>query len=69
MRLSFAGSSLRLAASDGSSSDDDSRVLGLGGSTSRIMRSISSNAAFAELLACVKGGEPASSSYSSTPSA
>ena len=60
-RVSFFGSSLRTAAMLGRSSADDSRVLGLGGSTSRMTRSISSNAAARNSLELM-GWLPVSSS-------
>ena len=61
------GSTLRAAAIDGSSSVVESRVLGLGGSSSRINRRISRSAAsFSRLRS--SGVVPVSSSYSSTPS-
>jgi hypothetical protein len=65
--LSFFGSSPRLAAIIGNCAAVLSRVLGLGGSSSRITRSISSNAAL-RTRSCSSGVDPVSSSYNSTPS-
>ena len=64
---SLRGNVLQTTFFGGSSSDEDSLVLGLGGSTSRMIRSISVNAAPRNCLAG-NGGDPASSSYRITPS-
>ena len=67
--VSLAGSVLRCAATDGSRSrDSESRVLGLGGSSSRIRLKISSYPA-CRSRARSSGVEPVRSSYSITPSA
>ena len=65
---SLAGSMLRLAAMFGSASAVLSFVLGRGGSTSRMIRSISRIAPRWNCLASI-GGDPVSSSYSMTPRA
>ncbi len=69
-RTSFAsraGSVPREAAIDAVSCVGPSRVLGLGGSSSRIRRSTSVNAA-SRSRPCSSGVVPVSSSYSRTPS-
>ena len=66
--VSLAGSVCRCAAIDGSESFDSlSRVLGFGGSSSRMIRRISSYAACLN-RSLSNGVVPVSSSYSSTPS-
>jgi hypothetical protein len=66
--VSLAGSMWRWAEMDASASPDSlSRVLGLGGSSSLIMRRISPYAASRTRL-WVSGVLPVSSSYSSAPS-
>ena len=65
--VSFVGSVPRFAAIVGKPSAVLSFVLGFGGSSSRITRSISSMPACFQLLAR-NGVVPVSSSYSSTPS-
>ncbi len=67
-RFKCAGSMSRLAAMLGSASAVLTLVLGLGGSTSRTIRSISRIAPRLNCFASI-GGDPASSSYRITPSA
>ncbi len=67
--VSLAGSVCRRAEMEGRESfDSDSRVLGLGGSSSRMIRSTSSKAAWENRLRS-NGVVPVSSSYNSTPRA
>jgi hypothetical protein len=65
--VSLAGSICRCAEIAGRVSfDSASRVLGLGGSTSRIIRRISANVVFFSRVRS-NGVVPVSNSYSSTP--